>query len=105
MGGVAFVLESMGEQFDSLLDVTIFYPDGAKPIWCLFSGQVNEVVVRVERHPIPPEIVGNRYQESSENRKMLRNWINDIWERKDQLLELLRSERQGHNPSARSAGK
>jgi 1-acyl-sn-glycerol-3-phosphate acyltransferase len=94
MGGIAFVLEAMGEQFDSLLDVTIFYPQGPQSIWGLFSGRVQEVVVRVERYPIPSEFLGSRYHESTQHRKDLRHWLSDIWARTDRMIDGLRSDHQ-----------
>ncbi len=35
-GGIAFVIDAMGPQFKNLLDVTVYYPDGAKSMWDLF---------------------------------------------------------------------
>jgi 1-acyl-sn-glycerol-3-phosphate acyltransferase len=90
-GGLAFVIGSMGDQFDALLDVTIFYPQGPANLWGLFSGKIDEVVVRVRRCPIPPELLGGRYQEDSEYRIRLQAWVRSIWEQKDRLVEELKA--------------
>lgn len=90
-GGLAFVIGSMGEHFDSLLDVTIYYPKGAKNLWGLFSGEISEVVVRIRRHEIPKELLGGSYQEDSEYRIRLQAWVRSIWEQKDQLLDELKA--------------
>lgn len=90
-GGLAFVIGSMGDQFDALLDVTIFYPEGPANLWGLFSGKISEVVVRVRRCPIPPELIGGKYQEDSEYRIKLQAWVRSIWEQKDRLVEELKA--------------
>lgn len=90
-GGLAFVIGSMGDQFDSLLDVTVYYPNGAKNLWGLFSGAMSEVVVRVHRYEIPKELLGGTYQEDPEYRIRLQNWVRSIWENKDALLSELKS--------------
>lgn len=86
-GGVAFALQSMGDQFEALLDVTIFYPKAEKTLWDLFTGKIDRVVVRLRKLPIPPELIGIKNLEKKENRATLRNWIQNIWEEKDRWLE------------------
>ncbi|MBJ7898293.1 acyltransferase, partial [Bacillus atrophaeus] len=57
-GGIAFVLDAMGEQLKSLVNVTIHYPAGRPGYWDLLCGNVQDVVVRFEEVPIPPEFIG-----------------------------------------------
>ena len=85
-GGIAFVIEAMGEQFDSILDITIHYPGGAKSLWGLFSGQIHEITVWVEQIAIPREILGGNYFNDDAFRNRMQNWIQEIWTRKDQRL-------------------
>lgn len=86
VGGVAFVLQSMGDQFASLLDVTIFYPQGNVTLWDLLCGRLQRVTVRIKQVPIPPEFAGEKYLERTETRGQVRNWVHGIWQEKDQLL-------------------
>ncbi len=76
VGGVAFVLEAMGEQFESFLDITISYPDDEPHFWHLLSGEIRRVVVRVRQLPIP----------EFQNRGELHNWLKEIWTAKDGIL-------------------
>ena len=57
-GGIAFVLAAMGEQLDSILDVTIAYPEGAEGFWAFLCGRVTEIKVRLESLPINEELSG-----------------------------------------------
>jgi len=57
-GGMAVGARHDGEDFNALLDVTIAYPRGTPTFWDLLCGRMEEVVVRVQTRPIPPQLVG-----------------------------------------------
>ncbi|MFW3896262.1 acyltransferase [Pseudomonas bharatica] len=86
-GGIAFVLDAMGEQLESIIDVTIHYPDGAPGFWDLLCGRVRRIVVQFEELAIPGEFLGKSYDQDEEYRAAFQQWINRLWERKDQRLE------------------
>ena len=94
-GGVAFVLDAMGKQFHSFLDVTIFYPEGAASLWGLFSGRVDRVRVHVEEIFFPPELLNEmangQYFENAGIREKIQNWIREVWEKKDQRIEAFKA--------------
>ncbi|MCY1419171.1 putative acyltransferase YihG [compost metagenome] len=89
-GGIAFVLDAMGEQLRTLVNVTIHYPDGAPTFWCLLSGKLKNVVMRFEELEIPRQFVGRSYDQDEVYRLEFQQWVNQLWERKDQLLLQLR---------------
>lgn len=91
-GGIAFVLDAMGEQLRTLVNVTIHYPDGRPTFWCLLSGKLREVVVRFEELEIPRQFVGKSYDQDEGYRAEFQLWVNQLWERKDQLLAQLHRE-------------
>jgi 1-acyl-sn-glycerol-3-phosphate acyltransferase len=90
VGGLAFVLEAMGDQFHSLLDVTIYYPHGTVSgemgVWDLMCGRMSEVIVHVRELEIPAEFCGGNYLENSSFRAKLHDWVQEIWKSKDQLI-------------------
>jgi 1-acyl-sn-glycerol-3-phosphate acyltransferase len=88
-GGVAFVLEAMGDLLRSLVDVTIVYPEGRPSLTDLFAGRVTRIRVRVRELPIPPELVGRDYDSDAEFRERLQGWLNGLWAEKDAQLEAL----------------
>ena len=87
-GGLAFVIECMGEQFHSMLDVTIFYPHGSAPLGGLLMGRIPEIVVEVREVPIPKEFLGKSYLEDSAHREKVQAWVHDLWVAKDQRIPL-----------------
>ncbi|MFN3581034.1 MAG: acyltransferase, partial [Pseudomonas sp.] len=91
-GGVAFVLDAMGQQLRSLVDITLHYPDGSPSFWQLMTGKVRKVVVHCKIRPIPPEFLGQDYQNDEAFRLAFQAWISGLWEEKDQLLAQLHQE-------------
>lgn len=89
IGGIAFVLDAMGEQFDCLLDVTIFYPTGNPTLWSLLSGQLQRIVVRVQSWSIPEELTQGRCFKDEQNRRKTHEWVKHIWEQKEHQLATL----------------
>ncbi len=97
-GGVAFTLKAMGQQLDSLLDVTLVYPGERAPtFWELLSGQVGHVIIDLEQQPLPAEMCAGDYQEDREFRKQFHGWIAGIWQRKDEKIHQLRQELGSHS--------
>ena len=91
-GGIAFVLQTMGPQFDAILDVTIVYPDGVPSIWGLLSGQLDRVVADVRRVEIPKSLLEGNYLEQDDVRERMQAWIKESWMQKDQLIDRLNIE-------------
>lgn len=87
LGGMSMALATMGDQFDSMLDVTIVYPQGVPTFWDLLSGRVNEVVVRVKEVPIPADLrVGDEVLNPA-YRAHLQSWVADLWAEKDRHID------------------
>lgn len=85
-GGIAFVIDAIGEQLRSLVNVTIHYPDGIPSFWDLLCGRMREVVVRLEEQPIPAHFLGRNYDQDPAYRAEFQHWVNQLWLRKDALL-------------------
>lgn len=88
-GGIAFVLDAMGEQLHGLVNVTIYYPQGKPTLWDLLSGQIKRIVMRIEITPIPQQFIGKSYDQDMDYRAEFQDWVNQMWQKKDQQLTLL----------------
>ena len=90
-GGVAFVLDAMGDAMHAILDVTIVYPHGIPTIADLFADRVPEVRIHIRELPIPYELVGGDYLNNAPFRELFQTWMNRLWREKDeQIAALLR---------------
>ncbi len=84
-GGVGFVLSAMGDQLDSILNVTIIYPGGDTSFWSFLCGRIREIRVTVERIPVTADILGD-YTGDAAYQARFQTWLNGLWAEKDRLL-------------------
>lgn len=90
-GGFAFALSAMGRDLNSLLDVTIVYPEGAKGFWAFLCGQVTEVKIEVRQLSIPDEWFDGDYEADQPFRARFQRWVADLWHEKDaRITEMLK---------------
>ncbi len=86
-GGIALVLNTMGAQMTSILDVTIVYPQGAPRFWDLLCGRLEEVRVHVREIPIRRAPQGD-YFNDDDFRRVFQEWVNDLWLEKDTRIQV-----------------
>ncbi|HEY6641963.1 acyltransferase [Povalibacter sp.] len=89
-GGVAFVLNALGDALHSILDVTIVYPEGHSTLKDLFTDRISEVRVHVRELPIPVEIATGNYETDPAAREKAQAWINELWLQKDVRIAAMR---------------
>jgi len=88
-GGVAQVMNSMGELLDGIVDVTIVYPQGRPSVLDLFAGRVREIRVDLRLLPVPADLVGGDYENDRDYRLRFQRWLNGVWSEKDARIEAL----------------
>ena len=81
-GGVAFVLDAMGDALDAMLDVTIVYPNGPYTMMDLIAGRISEIRVHVRELPITADLRGS-YETDAAFRDSFQMWVNTLWADKD----------------------
>ncbi|TFZ33569.1 acyltransferase, partial [Pseudomonas syringae] len=91
-GGIAFVLDAMGEQLETIINVTIHYPGGQPGYWDLLCGNVREEVVHFEEIKIPQQFLGKNYDQDGVYRLAFQQRINMHCEEKDLLLDSLHAQ-------------
>ncbi len=89
IGGIGFVLASLGDQLDAMFDVTLAYAGGDVTMWQFVSGNVPKIVVRARRLDIPAEFLTSAITEPGPARDRFKVWIDSIWRDKDALLDEL----------------
>ena len=99
-GGVAFVLEAMGDALHAVVDVTIAYPAGTPTMAELLSGCIPAIVLEVRELAIPAEAIGSNYEQDSAARVRYQRWINEIWADKDaRLVRILGTQAPASGPA------
>lgn len=91
-GGLAFTLAAMNGQLHSLLDVTIYYPEGVPTYWDYACGRVGLIQLHVRELPIPSDMLGD-YSEDADFRERFQAWVNQFWQEKAAILQSMRLQR------------
>lgn len=91
-GGLAVAMSSMGTLFNSILDVTVVYPDGPAKFWDLCCGTHILAVVDVQERPVDPKLATGDYQGDRDFRRFVHRWLNEMWTEKDKRLAAMLDE-------------
>ncbi|MDN3608602.1 acyltransferase [Vibrio ostreicida] len=86
-GGIAYTLAAMGEQFDSIIDVTLAYPQNThKPFRDMLMGRMTKIVVRTNVIPVDETVRGDYFNDKPYKRRF-QQWLTEIWQMKDERLK------------------
>jgi 1-acyl-sn-glycerol-3-phosphate acyltransferase len=85
-GGIALSLDILHHYLDKILNVTICYNPQKMNFWNFLCGDIRRIKVHIEVLPITSKLIGD-YQNDRLFRGHIQKWLNDIWIRKDQLIE------------------
>ncbi|RZU36978.1 1-acyl-sn-glycerol-3-phosphate acyltransferase [Fluviicoccus keumensis] len=91
-GGIAYAIGVMAEEINTLVDVTIYYPDGHKgnmSFWNFMAGRSQDIHIHIETREIPSEMKYGDYENDDLFRKRFQGWIHTLWQEKDALLDQL----------------
>ncbi|MGC8495043.1 MAG: acyltransferase [Syntrophobacteraceae bacterium] len=86
-GGMAVVLNALGQQLNAILDVTIVYPKGAPGLWTFLCSNSVEIKVRVKQMPVTPELLESVTDPA--HRRRFKDWLNKLWDDKDKLIQTM----------------
>jgi len=86
-GGVAFVVDAMGDMLQSLVDITLVYPGGKPTVMDLIANRIASVEVHVRERPLPADLLHGDYDNDSAYRERFQAWLQGIWLDKDALIE------------------
>jgi 1-acyl-sn-glycerol-3-phosphate acyltransferase len=91
-GGIALALSVLGDKFNSLLNVTIVYPDGIPTFWEFLCGKIRRVIVRIQTMTIPEQFLHGDYEGDQTFRIAFHQWVQQLWQEKDLQIQLLMKE-------------
>ena len=107
VGGIGMALETLGDAFTALLDVTIVYPQaatGSAPTLIdLMCGRVRAITVQVHVRPIGAEVLPAQGEPAP--RAPVQAWINGLWQDKDaEITQVLQRSAGATRPKAQHTG-
>lgn len=83
-GGVAYVLDAIGDTLHGVLDVTIVYPEQRTTMADAFYGRMHKVCVDVLCLPVTDDLRGDA--DDASYRRHVQAWLNAQWQAKDERL-------------------
>lgn len=93
-GGLALALNILGEKIDAFVDMTIVYPDGVPGYGEFWLGEVPHIVVNMRKIDIPNWVIGGNYEDDAEYREKFQQWVDALWQEKDQLITQIKQQYQ-----------
>lgn len=86
MGGLAFVLASLGDQLDAVIDVTLVYPRNDVTLLDFVSNRVPWIAVSARRIEVPREFLSAQITGPGPVRERFKEWVDELWRAKDQEI-------------------
>ncbi|MEP6899293.1 MAG: acetyltransferase, partial [Rhodanobacter sp.] len=90
-GGLAFVLDAMGDALHAVLDVTIVYPRGPGTMTDLIAGRIRAIHVHLRELPIDGTLRGD-YEGDAVFRERFQAWVNVLWNEKERRIESMQAQ-------------
>ena len=97
IGGIGIVLYALGNRLQSLIDVTIVYPDGPAKFWSMCCGAHVEAQVHVRQRAVEDWLTAGDYENDRDWRRRVQDWLGDIWQEKDELIQQTLDRRKPHD--------
>jgi len=97
-GGIAFVLDAMGEHLTTIVDVTIYYPEGIPTFGDFLGGRIHNVHVEIHTREIVAELNGD-YMNDRNHKIAFQKWLTQFWHEKDARLEKMINNAKQSNDS------
>jgi 1-acyl-sn-glycerol-3-phosphate acyltransferase len=86
MGGLGFVLASLGDQLDAILNVTLVYPHRDVTMWDFVTNRIPWIIIRARRIDVPPELLSAAITEPGPARERFKEWVDKLWSAKDEEI-------------------
>ncbi|MFT4570613.1 MAG: 1-acyl-sn-glycerol-3-phosphate acyltransferase [Hyphomicrobiaceae bacterium] len=86
-GGFAQVLDALGGELSTLVNITVVYVGGPPTIWEYVCGKTEHIVVNVEVVEIPENIRHGDYRQDEAYKARVQQWVSALWEGKDAELD------------------
>ncbi|MFC2993319.1 MULTISPECIES: acetyltransferase [Halomonas] len=84
-GGIAQVLNLLGDRLGGILDVTLHYENPDPTFWGFLCGQEQGIVLVARRIEIPAWMLEGNYDDP-DYKERFHSWLNALWQEKDDSL-------------------
>lgn len=86
-GGIAQVLNLLGDRLDAIIDLTIDYRSSQPSFWRFLCGQEKAIRLDARRLDVAPWMLEGRYHDDPHYKERFHSWLNALWQNKDASLD------------------
>lgn len=91
-GGMSHIIQGMGQQIKSILDVTIVYDEAKHSLWDYLCRRVHSIRIHIRTLPIPEMFMDTSTFLTEGNTQLIfREWLNEQWKSKDLLMNTMKT--------------
>ncbi len=86
-GGIAQVLNLLGDRLSGILDFTLRYENPKPTFWGFLCGQEGPIWVEARRIDVPTWMLEGSYYDDPHYKERFHSWLNALWQEKDEALD------------------
>ena len=100
---IAVALESLGRQFNKIIDVTLCYPDNPQtPFRDFLEGRLKKVCISIREIEITDDLRGS-YLTDKKYKRSFSLWLKELWQSKEQKMSVMKGERKENEDSKKQS--
>lgn len=86
-GGIAQVVNLLGDRLSGIIDVTLSYQNPSPSFWDFLCGREGAARFEARRLPVPAWMLEGDYQDDPDYKERFHSWLNALWQEKDAALD------------------
>ncbi|RDB43170.1 acyltransferase [Halomonas sp. DQ26W] len=86
-GGIAQVLNLLGDHLSGILDFTLRYENPNPTFWGFLCGREGPISVEARRLDVPAWMLEGSYYNDPHYKERFHSWLNALWQEKDEALD------------------
>jgi 1-acyl-sn-glycerol-3-phosphate acyltransferase len=86
-GGIAQVLNLLGDRLSGILDFTLRYENPNPTFWGFLCGREGPISVEARRLDVPAWMQEGSYYDDPHYKERFHSWLNALWQEKDEALD------------------
>ncbi|PMR75002.1 acyltransferase [Billgrantia endophytica] len=87
-GGIAQVLNLLGDRLSGILDVTLRYDNPKPTFWGFLCGREGPISLEARCLDVPAWMPEGSYYDDPHYKERFHSWLNALWQEKDEALDL-----------------
>ena len=97
--GLYTIFQTLGDQLDAIIDITIVYDSPRHDFWDFLCGRCKRIKIKADTITLKSASASDFSLSSLPDFETVAEWINKIWEKKDNEIEMIKKSLQNQTSS------